>query len=210
MTSRCTVFLILSTSLGIPSAGQSPGAAIPAALRSLTSGPGGCLEAPVSKDIPLAQFSGVRFVRGYCVLEHGDSTTAIVALDGDSVLYLLSSNDAFRFLVTRHSPPAIDSSGALAYAGVALELSGHISGHAQVLTDWKNVPDTVRSLLHLKKNQPFLVLTQGEGHVWDVFLTTVEPGYYGPYYVNHEAHFLNTGYLLFVRDTLLYHPGSGP
>ena len=208
MTRNRLVLALMTVFLATPIAAQSPGAVIPTALTSLTAGFGGCSGPPVRRDTTIAAFPQVRFVRGYCVREHGDSTTAIVGIDADSVLYLLGSDDAFRFLVNRHPPPLIDSAKALAYARLALELSGLTSGLDRILMDFKDAPDTVRRLIRLGPPRPLMIRSQANGKVWDVYVTTVAPGFKGPYYVSHEMSFLNTGYLMFVQDSFLYQDWS--
>src|SRR3954463_2225380 len=113
--------------------GQSPSAAIPQALRALTRGFGGCLGDVASRDVQLSFFPDVHFVRGTCVLEHGDTTTALVGLDRDSVLYLASSVQTLKFLVLRHPPTKLDGTNVVAYTQQALEVAGLASGEARLL-----------------------------------------------------------------------------
>ena len=68
---------VLALALALSQAeGQSPGAAIPQALRALTEGFGGCFGDIPSRSVELSYFADLRFVRGKCVLEHGQAATA--------------------------------------------------------------------------------------------------------------------------------------
>ena len=187
-------------------AAQSPGRVIPDALRSLTHGYGGCSgDAPIAR-VEIEFWPNVQFFRTECVLEHGDSMSAIVGIDSDSVLYLLASDDAFKFLMDRHPPAPIDSGRFLQFTKMALELTGRITGQARLLQAWSDLPDSVLS--RLDPQGPALWYSrQGKG--WVGTLYSASPGYYGAFVTRHEIVLLPGGRFV-SSDSLVYRPSGHP
>jgi len=125
---------------GGPLVAQSPGTAIRDALRSLTHGWGGCSTEPEPMPVSIAYFPTVHFFRDECIREHGDPTSALVGLDSDSVLYLLQSPSALKFLVNRHPPVGRDSANTLHYARLSLEMAGAIPHQALLVLGATDLP----------------------------------------------------------------------
>jgi len=205
MRLSCATWLLI---LGPVAGAQTPGSAVPAALHSLTYGAGGCWDSLTIRDTIIEYFPGVRFFRGYCALEHGDPTSAIVALDRDSVLYLLASQESFDFLVDRHPPPPLDSAHALAYARAALELSGHVSVYAHMITDWAGLPDRAKQATQWRAHEPFLMVARNA--FWQVWLFTATTCLDGMYVTRHRLDLFRSGRLLAASDTVVYNSCRGP
>jgi hypothetical protein len=210
MRSNSVVPFLLALALGLAAAEgaaqNSPGTAIPDALRSLTSGFGGCGEAPTLHDTTFQYFPLVRFIRGYCTLEHGDPASAIVAIDSDSVLYLLGSVDAFRFLVQRHPPPAVDSADLMAYVQVALELSGRTSAYDTLVRDFSQLPDSLRVVMVERGRKPLLIFVAADGRWLDARFYTLNRAHFGPVVHRRQVVILSNGYLVSAQDSLIYTP----
>jgi len=210
MRSHSVVPFLLALALGLPAAEghaqATPGSAIPDALRSLTFGFGGCGKAPILRDTTIQYFPHVRFVRGYCTLEHGDPTSAIVGIDSDSILYLLGSIDAFRFLTQQHPPPAVDSAGLLAYVQVALELSGQTSAYDTLVRDFSQLPDSLRAALAQRDREPLHIFVAAGGRWLDARFYTIKPAHFGPWVHRRQVVILSNGYLVSVQDSLIYTP----
>jgi hypothetical protein len=185
------VGVLLALSLGFAGAAraQSPGRAVNAALEALTGGPAGCWGPVEMKDTTFAYFPGVRFIRRYCNGEHGNPRSGIVALDSDSVLYLFDSEQALNFLVARHPMQALDSTTALQYAPVALELAGVASGHSKVVSG-SGFPRAQ-------------VVGSPRTGLFEISLVRAEPGYDGRLYFFSRLTMLRNGTLWVVRDSLL-------
>jgi hypothetical protein len=186
--------------------GQSPGHAIPDALRSLTHGFGGCFaDGPISR-VEIEFWPTVEFFRTECVLEHGDSASAIVGIDSDSVLYLLASDEAFKFLMDRHPTVAIDSGNFLPFIRTALELTGRIPSQARLLRAWSDLPDSVVSRI---KPQGRVLWYGQRAKVWTGTVYTASAGYYGDFVTSHEIVLLPGGRLV-STDSLVYRPSGHP
>jgi hypothetical protein len=69
-------------------------------------------------------FPGVRFWRGFCVAEHGDSVFPTAARDGAGNVFLLDSPAGFEFLRRRNAPVGLDSASVVLYAATAALLAG--------------------------------------------------------------------------------------
>jgi len=205
MKHRLWLLTALIAWLTAPLPAQSPGAAIPTALRVATSRPGGCSLAPDLSTARIAAFPEVRFTRGHCVLEHGDPVTSIVGLDADSVLYLLSSKDDFNFLVARHPPAPLDSAVVIAYALVALELSGATSGGSTQITRPEQLPAMARDSIWARSDRLVSVSPSMGGRMWRVtLLIRGERGYYEPPVVLHTLVLHTDGRLLFAETRILW------
>ena len=187
---------------------QSPGRAIPDALRSLTHGFGGCGDEPSVSRLDIAFFPSVRFFRGVCVLEHGDSTSATVGIDSDSVLYLLGSTGDFKFLVDRHPPVGLDSTTVLPYIRTGLELVGAIPSEARLIASWDVLPDSIRGVIQ-PKGKPIYVAPIVAGRGWSGVVYTATPGYHGDFVVRHDLTVLPGGALI-NRDSVVYRPRGHP
>jgi hypothetical protein len=188
-TSRSGAFaMALALLLALSSAeGQSPSAAIPQAMRAMTEGFGGCLGQVATRSVALSYFADVRFVRGTCVREHGDPTTALVGIDSDSVLYLASSLETLKFLAFRHPPQKLDSASVVAYARQALEVAGLESGESTLLRSLEDVPDYARK--SVQKGATPLISVHGffGNNAWDVAMTFREAeGFYRAAIVRHS------------------------
>jgi hypothetical protein len=184
------LFLALVAFFPVALGGQSPGRAIGAALQAMTSGGGGCDDMSSVQPFQLPYFPAVQFYRGHCVREHGDSTTAVVALDADSVLYMLGSLEALRFLEARHPPRALDSAGAVAYVHAALELTGQATGYARLVRSPGELPAGLRDSTRERAGWPLSYArpTDSGRRWWTVVLTQVDPpGYYRPSLLRYEA-----------------------
>jgi hypothetical protein len=171
------------------------------ALNSLTPA---CWGEMREADTTVAFFPGVRFVRGYCLGEHGDPRSGAVAADDDGVLYLLSSTSSFNFLVRRHAPAGLDSTSVLTYARLALEFTGHANGHARVLVSWRGVPDTARRPLNVGQDRPLFVSSHSPRGGWEVYFATVEPGYDRSYFSRNHVSVERDGRVFVVDDSLVY------
>jgi hypothetical protein len=182
---------------------QAPEAAIPTALRVLTSGPGGCGVDPERTPAAVGFFPAVRFTRGSCILEHGDSAIAIVGMDSSHVLYLLDSKKAFNFLAASHPPSGLGAANVLSYAYTALALSGTIIGTVPV-TKYTELPAAARETVRRKVER----LTQVEavgGHWWHVTVVTrAAGGYYQPSFWYHELDIDDSGQVEFGEPKLLW------
>ena len=196
------VTCLLAAAGTLPASAQTPGHAVQSALESLTGGFGGCGGIDAVRDTVIPQFPGVRFIRGTCVLEHGDSTSAIVALDGDSVLYLLASRDAFNFLVDRHPPPLLDSVTVTGYARLALELAGLADAYTHIVRTWAELPTAVRALRTQSDEQPVMINHQPGSSTWQVTAWASGPCYEGNYFEVFHVD-LNRGRLVFAKQTVL-------
>jgi hypothetical protein len=149
---------------------QSPGAAIPEALRAVIGR--WCSGSLALTPAPNLYFPAVRFTRGRCHNEHGDALTAVAAIDRDSVLYLLASPASFHFLVARHPVRlAIDSARVLDYARMALELSGHIDATARVVAQWDDIPVAARDSARRFSVRPVQITRAGRD--WEARLFTI-------------------------------------
>lgn len=198
--------IVLLGATATEGAAQSPGAALPDALASLVGGPGGCFGDLTPVDTTVAFFPGVRFARAYCSAEHGDSISAVVALDSDSVLYLLGSEDAFNFLVHRHHPVGLDSTSALAYARLGLEFTGHATGYASVVTSWTGIPAAARAGLNVGHDKWLYIYHPDPRSGWDVHFGRIEHGYDGPYYYSNYVSIERDGKIFLAKDSLVYSP----
>ena len=149
-------------------------------------------------------FPAVRFTRGVCILEHGDSAAAFVGIDTDRVLYLLDSKTAFNFLVARHPPRGLKATNVLRYAYTALELSGNITGRSPVTT-FADLPAAARDTVRRKIVQLAQVEPLGGGRMWRVTVVTrTRGGYYRPAIWYDELDVLDSGQIAGVRSTLLW------
>jgi len=186
---------------------QSPGHAVADALRSVINRPGGCFEEPTISRVAIEFFPQVQFFRTECVREHGDSTSALVALDADSVLYLLVSDASFKFLMDRHPPGPVDSGTFVAFTKTALEMTGRIEAQARIITTWSELPD---SLIHdiQPQGEPLSFFPLGHG-AWEGVVHTASPGYYGDFVVRHDV-LLLPGNLFLSQDSLVYRPARHP
>jgi len=101
-------------------------------------------------------------------------------MDPDGVLYLLESKDAFNFLVDRHSPQGLDSMHSVAYAMVALELSGEAVFPIHLVKDTLQLAPASRK--KVTRIKPWRIL-HGVG-VWTVGFVTVTPTFEGPYAIS--------------------------
>lgn len=180
--------------------GQSPSVAIPQAMRAMTEGFGGCLGQITTRSVELSFFADVHFVRGKCALEHGDTTTALVGIDRDSVLYLASSVETLRFLVLRHPPKKLDSASAVAYAQQALEAAGLESGESTLLRSPEDVPAYARQAVTsaaAKAGTPLIFVTRlfpNTDRTWNVRMTFSKPsGYYKAAIVRHSFRLFTNG-----------------
>jgi len=183
---------------------QSPSAAIPQAMRAMTTGFGGCLGQVTTRSVELSFFSDVHFVRAACVREHGDSTTALVGIDSDSVLYLASSVETLKFLVLPHPPKELDSASAVVYAQQALEVAGLVSGEATLLRSPEEVPDYVRKSVRKAATPLIAVNPIFGGAAWDVDMTFREPGYYGATIVRHSFMLFTNGMIEGASSRLIW------
>jgi hypothetical protein len=195
------LFLAVTALHPVRSLAQSPGHAIPAALQSLTH----CWDELKVRDTSFSYFPGVRFIRGYCTGEHGDAMSGIVALDSDSVLYLFASSESLRFLLARHPIAPLDSTGVLAYAPVALELSGQSSGHSRRIANASEAGPGLRRALRGIRGTAWLIQPLGlpRPTAWSVFFGRREPAYEGHHEYFTEIWILRTGEVRLVRDTLV-------
>lgn len=197
-----TVLLVAGTALQpVRSLAQSPSHAIPAALQSLTH----CWDDLKVRDTSFSYFPGVRFIRGYCTGEHGDAMSGIIALDSDSVLYLFASSASLRFLLARHPIAPLDSTSVLAYAPVALELSGQSSGHSRRIADASEAGPELRRALRGIRGAAWLIQPLGlpRPAAWSVFFGRKEPAYGGHHEYFTEIWIHRTGEVQLVRDTLV-------
>lgn len=100
--------------------------AIQTALRAELAGPGMCF-AVSSAAAPISEFfDELRFYRGVCRSEHGDSMSAIVARDSAGLMYLLDSPSGWRFLLSMHPPNSSRMTRPREYAAAALEMQGEL------------------------------------------------------------------------------------
>lgn len=184
-----------------PSLAQSPSRAIPAALQSLTN----CWDDLKIRDTSFSYFPGVRFIRGYCAGEHGDAMSGIIALDSDSVLYLFVSPASLRFLLTRHPIVPLDSASVLAFAPVALELSGRSTGRSLRITSPREAGPSLRRALRGIRGEAWLVQPLGQPRTtgWSVFFGRREAAYEGWHEYFTEIWIHRTGEVHLVRDTLV-------
>jgi hypothetical protein len=200
--------LVLVATTKLPA--QTSAAAVTQALRVMTAGFGGCFEKPVEESARLEFFAPVAFTRGTCEREHGDTISRIVGVDRGGVLHLLSSRDAFNFLVARNPPPPLDSTNVVRYALIALEMSGY-GGVGALLERIEDVPraalDSVR-----RYNPPLTwINSRPNGRVWQVhFVTVAKGGYYRPSVARHELVLMGDGELVSVRTTLLWSDPNYP
>jgi hypothetical protein len=189
---------------------QTPGTAVDTALAVLTGGLGGCTTERQLTPYTTRFFPAVRFTRAQCVLEHGDSATAIVGLDADSVLYLLASTTDFNFLVARHPAVGLDSASALSYAYTALELSGNLTGIRPVASP-AQVPVNARKAVRQRiVDFPYLT-SLGENSGWKVVVVTRSyGGYYPPSLSRHDLLITTNGELMLVNSVVLWNRGASP
>ena len=134
------------------------------ALRAQVSGPGGCrgMDAPSVSSYRF--FPGVRFYRGLCAREHGDTVGAIVGIDTATVPFLLSSLGAFRFLRLRHPPVGVDSSTAVEYAFSALVFSGELGAQAALVQKREDVPAANLAAAGVKRDELLISGVQSFSH----------------------------------------------
>jgi len=186
---------------------QSPGAAIPDAIRSVIGQ--WCWSELRIQDVKVPQFPGVRFKRGTCTGEHGDELSALVAIDSDSVLYLLTSSDALNFLLARH-PVSVpkDTAGLLAHARLILDLAGQADPRASTVTAWENFPAAARDSARGYSVRPVQVVRQGPW--WTVRLFTVEDGAFGPYANGYDVWFDPEGTRVDVKRAWHWQRVAGP
>ncbi len=182
--------------------GQSPSYAVESALETLTGGVGNCVNDVVIKDTTIAYFPRVRFIRRYCTAEHGNPASGIVALDSDSVLYLLGSTDALAFLLARHPIRQLDSASVLLYAPVALELTGVASGYSRIVRDPREGGDKLVTALNGRSWQ---VIPMGipRATEWALRFGRVEPAYQGQWAYLTSLWIRRDGVASMVRDSLL-------
>jgi len=186
---------------------QSPGSAIGQALQAALAH--WCWAPPSTQALTLVQFPGVRFVRGSCPDEHDDLFTATVAIDADSVLYLLTSKDAFNFLVTRHPlTRALDSADVREFALLALQLSGYIGPGARLVARWQDLSEAMQDSARRSNVDPVYIGHQwGE---WQLVLFTVQDGAFGPYVNRFDLWLGDSGQLNVVAHEGHWQRMSGP
>lgn len=180
---------------------QAPGRALMDALRSQTATPGGCRESPDTATVAISFYPGVRFTRGTCTLEHGDPTSAIVGVDGDSVLYLLGSLSSLRFLERRH-PPVGGDSALVRYAMTALELTGNIPVQGARIVRRSDVVPAVRLLLPPDGRLLAIFHRGRDRRLTTVVVHTLTPGFDGPSVDRFEVDIMD-GRVIFVTRTPL-------
>jgi hypothetical protein len=206
---RHILYIVACALTGMEARAQSPGVAIPDALSALTAGPSGCLQAPVGESTRLSFFPGVAFVRGSCIREHGDSTTVLVGIDRDSVLYL-ASREALNLMIVRHPPRGIGEASVVAYARQALEIAGLESGKATLVHSLKELPSEARDTLATLDPPLAEVQRVGSG-TWRLVMTFREPGgYYRPSVVQYSLYCTTDGYLSVISRTLLWRDPQHP
>ena len=143
------------------------------------------------------------FTRGTCFLEHGDETTAIVGVDGDSVFYL-ASRRTLEFLRRRHPPVGITEQTVVTYARQALEIADVESGKTTLLRSLTEVPAEARGSITRRNRPLFAVASQGQ-RAWHITLTFRElGGYYAPAIVQHEPRSSADGSVLYVDSKVLW------
>ena len=161
------------------------------------------------ESVAVPWFPDVRFQRGICRDEHGDQLSALIALDSDSVLYLLNSAESFNFLVQRHPlRVSVDSSQALAYARTVLELSGQVGPSARLVNRWQDFPSAAQDSARRFSSAPFHKGHQGE--VWSLRLFTIEEGVFGPYIKGFDVAFEDTGGFASARRGWHWQGHPGP
>jgi hypothetical protein len=89
----------------------------------------------------------------------------------------------------------------LEYAHLTLELAGRISGHARVVRQWEDVPESSRSAARDRAPTPLLVRLASHG--WDVSLFTLQPGFYGPLLTHHRLIVDSGGQPTFLRTVVM-------
>ncbi|HET7586146.1 MAG TPA: hypothetical protein VFK13_14635 [Gemmatimonadaceae bacterium] len=140
------------------------------------SQPGGCDHLARVDAFDVRFFRDVHFQRAICSLEHGDTATALVGRDDRGTVYLLDSPSAFRFLVRQHPPVGIDSSTAVEYAYVALEMQGAIYGTARLIHNTGEIsPSALSALDTARLPHPLtgVVLVQHSARIGDLMAVIV-------------------------------------
>jgi hypothetical protein len=190
-----------------PVRAQTPGSAIPDALRSLL---GELCWTPTKVDTTRIDFfPAVRFSRGTCNDEHGDQRHAIVGLDSDSVFYLLASEQSFNFLVDRHPlKKPIAATGVLSYAQIVLELSGQSGPRPRFAQSWNDLPLAARDSARNYSVQP--VQIHRSGRFWQLRVFTVLEGVFGPYIDGFDVSFDERGRFATVRPEWHWQARPGP
>lgn len=184
---------------------QSPSRAVPEALQALTGGKYGCWTPMEIRDTTIGYFPGVRFIRGYCTGEHGDPKSGIVAIDGDSVLYLFSSQEALDFLLLRHHIPPLDSTTVLAYSAVALELTGHANAYSRRITAADSASPALRRALRWLRGRSASIIPMGQPNPveWQVHFGRSEPGFDRRYEYVTEVWIGRDGRATVMKDSLV-------
>ena len=170
---------------------QTPGTAIRDALGSQIGQ--WCWSELRIDQIQIPQFPNVRFHRGRCVGEHGDELSALIAMDADSVLYLLASQESLNFLLYRHAPQVPkDSTQIVAYAKLLVELAGQVGSNARLVSQWSELPEAARDSARHYSVRPVQIVREGR-RGWFVRLFTIEDGIWGPYANGFDVRFADTG-----------------
>jgi hypothetical protein len=122
-------------------------------LLAQAGGPGGCVSLLKVDSVRARFFPDVRIIRGTCILEHGDTFSANVAVDTRGTLFLLDSPSAFRFLLRRHPAVGIDSASMVDYARIGLVYSGFVRSDAQLVDDVTEITDSALLAVGRKRNE---------------------------------------------------------
>ena len=200
--------LVLATAANLPT--QPTDAVVSQALRVMTARFGGCFEKPVETSARIEFFVAVSFTRGTCEMEHGDTVSAIVGRDRGGVLHLLSSRDAFNFLVARNPPPPLDSTNVVRYALIALELTGY-GRIGALLERLEDVPGAALDSVNRHRPPLTWINSRPNGRVWQVhFVTVAKGGSYRPSVARHELVLMGDGELVSVKTTILWSDPNYP
>ena len=99
-------------------------------LLAQSQGLGGCDTITAVHTEREAYFPNVEFYRGVCLREHGDTAVHRVAIDSAGQIYLLDSPSSYRFLLRRHKPAGVDSTNAVKFALLSLQIMGEVAWDA--------------------------------------------------------------------------------
>lgn len=99
-----------------------------------------CPQTEFPRQILLDAFPRTRFYEAECQSEHGDSTSAVVAIDSQGTLNLLDSGASFNMLLGVDTPPASARERLMEYAHLAVRLSGKAEWHSRLAFERSDIP----------------------------------------------------------------------
>jgi hypothetical protein len=137
---------------------------------------GGCGDVGVIDTVANEYIASAVLIRGRCVAEHGDTLSALIAVDTAGHVFLQNSVTDLAYLLRRHPLRRGVAASSVEYALFALKLSGTVPPAATLVRTYGDLPPAVREAARASGFTQPLSRVLSSGSTSQVLVTSVSEG----------------------------------